>query len=341
MIEFSIIVPFFNSEKYIKKCIDSIINQTYNNWELILVNDGSTDNSLSICKDYLDDKRIRLIDKKNEGVSCSRNIGIKNAVGKRLLFLDSDDMIIDNTLSILSKKIQEYDYDVIAWSLMDENGNKYSFCENICVAKEFDKKNLENLRYRAFSGYSFDGVKDNAMHFIVTKAIKRDLLINNNIFFNEKLKYHEDTLFCIETMNKAKSILTINDYLYLRSIHDDSASCSYYNNIVENNVLFLYELKKFILNHYKNDRKYEVAYAKYQFSSFFQCLKLDFYNKKASYSDVERDNKIKLLLNNSIFLPSNKLLFYKIELKYKIIYFIFKIKSPFLIKIVFNSIIRS
>ena len=90
----SIVIPIYNASKYLEKCINSVINQTYKNLEIILVNDGSIDNSLDICNDFKDkDNRIKVISKKNEGVSKTRNIGIDKCKGKYLMFLDSDDYI--------------------------------------------------------------------------------------------------------------------------------------------------------------------------------------------------------------------------------------------------------
>ena len=93
----TILVPFYNVEKYITQCIESIINQTYKNLEIILIDDGSTDNSLKICKEFQkNDSRINVIKKKHEGVSSSRNIGIKIAHGEYIMFIDSDDFVSKN-----------------------------------------------------------------------------------------------------------------------------------------------------------------------------------------------------------------------------------------------------
>ncbi|KHS57836.1 glycosyl transferase family 2 [Terrisporobacter othiniensis] len=100
----SIIVPIFNSEKYLRTSIESILNQSYKNFELILINDGSSDGSLDICKEYIDkDERIVLINKNNEGVSSARNEGIDKSTGKYIVFCDSDDYIEKNYFKYLYK----------------------------------------------------------------------------------------------------------------------------------------------------------------------------------------------------------------------------------------------
>lgn len=107
----SIIVNVYNEERYIKKCLDSIVNQTYKNIEIIIVNDGSTDNTLKICESYKDN-RIKIISQKNIGLSLSRNVGIDNSTGKYVYFLDADDFIENDTIEYLYNLIVTYDADM-------------------------------------------------------------------------------------------------------------------------------------------------------------------------------------------------------------------------------------
>ena len=106
-IKFSIIVPVYNVEKYIKKCINSILNQTYKNYEIIIINDGSTDKSKKILESYKNIDNIKIINQTNKGLSVARNIGIKNASGDYLLFVDSDDYIDNDLLENLNKNITD------------------------------------------------------------------------------------------------------------------------------------------------------------------------------------------------------------------------------------------
>ena len=107
----TVIINVYNGEKYIKKCIESIINQTYKNLEILVIDDGSTDNTLSIIKEYKD-KRIRIISTENKGLSMSRNVGIENALGNYLYFIDSDDFIEKDTIEYLYKLIKKYDVNI-------------------------------------------------------------------------------------------------------------------------------------------------------------------------------------------------------------------------------------
>ena len=126
--KFSIIVPVYNVEKYVKQCINSILSQTYINYELILVDDGSTDSSGSICDSFKNNKLIKVFHKKNGGLSDARNYGFKKAEGEYVIFLDSDDYWIDNDfLSNINKMLIKKNYDLIIFNTIkyfDESEKK-------------------------------------------------------------------------------------------------------------------------------------------------------------------------------------------------------------------------
>ena len=107
MIYFSIIIPAYNAEKYIELCLDSISKQSFNDYELIIINDGSTDHTFNICNRFaLNKKQIHLINKENAGVSVARNVGLQQAEGEYVLFVDADDILYPNALSTLYEHLQ-------------------------------------------------------------------------------------------------------------------------------------------------------------------------------------------------------------------------------------------
>ena len=114
----SVIINVFNGEKYIKKCLDSVINQTYKNLEILIINDGSTDNTLNICESYKDE-RIKIISQENIGISRSRNVGIDNSNGNYLYFVDVDDFISPDTIEYLYNLIQKYDVPIATCNSID------------------------------------------------------------------------------------------------------------------------------------------------------------------------------------------------------------------------------
>lgn len=193
--KFSIVVPVYNTSKVLKRCLDSILSQSYDNFELIIVNDGSTDNSLDIIKEYKD-KRIIIIDQKNGGLSDARNSGVKKASGDYLLFIDSDDSINKDLLDVLNDKIT--DEDLIRFQIRKIDKEETNYHE-----KEFN--NLSGIEaFKILSTYHF-------VETAVCYAYKKDFYLNNNFKFT-KGTYHEDFGLLPEVIIKAKNVTSI-DYI--------------------------------------------------------------------------------------------------------------------------------
>lgn len=128
MQKITLILPIFNGEKYISRCIDSVLNQTYKNFELIIINDGSTDKSLNIIKKYAKkDNRIKIINKKNEGVSIARNIGIENSTGDFITFIDADDYLEIEALETMINLASKYKVEIVRTSYVLETNNKFAY----------------------------------------------------------------------------------------------------------------------------------------------------------------------------------------------------------------------
>ena len=188
MIKFSIIVPIYNVEKYIEKCIESVINQSYQNWELILVDDGSPDNCPVICDDYASkDKRIATIHKKNGGLPAARNSGIKVATGDYFMHLDGDDFWDIDYLNQVAPIIERDKKDIYL------GNSRYDYIDgNATKSTLFDIKEAEGKSYDDILQLFFEGMNcmpAAAWHNIyATSFIKK-----NNLYLNEKLTWSEDT----------------------------------------------------------------------------------------------------------------------------------------------------
>lgn len=202
MKKISVIVPIYNAESYLEECIDSIIGQTYNNLEVILVNDGSRDQSLQICKEYeKKDERIIVINKPNSGVSETRNIGLKKSTGDYITFVDSDDFLNIDAYKIAMKYLTNQDYDIIEYSYYSlfPNGNLTKKQLNNDIAQGSGKI-LEYL------------VKgENSVHAVWNKVYKKNII--SNLEFRE-FNYSEDYYFNIEVATRAATKIVINDFLY-------------------------------------------------------------------------------------------------------------------------------
>ena len=169
--KFSLIIPAYNVEKYIKKCLDSVLNQTYNNYEIIIINDGSTDNTSKILESYKSNKKIKIINQENKGLSNARNTGVSNAKGDYILFIDSDDFIEKELLEILNKTIKDEDLVRFQIRILDET-NK--------IIKEYKEETFNNLNgIEAFNKLS----KYNLVELAVCYAYKKDTFLKNNYKF--------------------------------------------------------------------------------------------------------------------------------------------------------------
>lgn len=211
----SIIIPVYNVERYIDQCLNSILSQKYKDFEAILINDGSTDRSGDICEQFAQaDNRFKVIHKKNEGVSIARNIGIQQARGKWISFIDSDDWLEDDFLLYLLN-MQKENVDLIACSFNKNNQKDSSklphkYPEEKIAANEMQWKlfyNKENLYY----GYLWN------------KIFKREIILKNNIKFHEDLFYNEDRVFIFEYSLFCKNVIQINKCLYNYRIHNNSS----------------------------------------------------------------------------------------------------------------------
>lgn len=186
----SVIIPVYNVEKYIHQCIDSVINQTLKNIEIICINDGSEDASFSILQEYAQkDSRIILLNQKNLGVSVARNKGIKIARGKYIMFVDSDDWIESNAIELAYKLILEKNVDILAFGYnIYENGNVRSgFTDNFLTRSE-NKTNFSNNDLM------------NIIHLIWDKIYRRDFILDKKISFPEQIKLAEDGSFNLQCL---------------------------------------------------------------------------------------------------------------------------------------------
>ncbi len=193
----SIIVPVYNVEKYLNECLDSLLNQTFKNFEVIIVNDGSSDDSFLICKQYADkDNRFILINQQNKGLSGARNTGINNAKAEYILFLDSDDYLYNNSLEKLIEIInKDEQIDVLIFNLTSKMAKKFKIEDGIIDVNT-----------------ALHGIYENSAFVTAcTKLYKKDIF--NKLKFKEGI-IHEDEFICHRIYLKANKIYLTNQNLY-------------------------------------------------------------------------------------------------------------------------------
>ncbi|KMK78306.1 hypothetical protein AB990_02435, partial [Alkalihalobacillus pseudalcaliphilus] len=201
----SVIVPIFNSEKFLEKCINSVLKQSYNNLELIIVDDGSTDNSKSIVTNFAEvDSRIKYIYQDNMGPSYARNKGLDNALGQYIQFIDSDDFLEKNTTELLVGNLDNSDLVIAGYENVYVNENK----ENTKVIPE---NNCTINKSEFMTSFSYF-LKEQLFHYTWHKLYKRELL--KNVRFNNELNIGEDLIFNIDYMDNVNKITFVNEKIY-------------------------------------------------------------------------------------------------------------------------------
>ncbi len=206
MIKYSFIVPVYNTEKYLKKCLDSLVNQTYKDFEIIVVNDGSTDKSSNIISKYQKKyKNIIVIDKENEGLSMARNRGVQKSSGKYIIFVDSDDYVSNKLLEEVDKKID--DSDILRFQIATED-------EEYTKINEYHEEGFESMcGYDAFKYLS-------SYHFVEPAwcyVIRKNYYIENKFSFKKGV-YHEDFGLIPYVIYKARKVKSIDfiGYYYIQ-----------------------------------------------------------------------------------------------------------------------------
>lgn len=212
----TIIVPVYNVGPYISEAINSVIRQTYSDWELLLVNDGSTDQSLQLCRKFeAQDPRIHVIDKENGGVSSARNTGIENAHGEWLSFLDGDDWLEDNCLETVLSAVDD-STDVVCWNYWRNTENSQTKNQPIspCFMQVEEPKELIKITMfpqysQKKSGRSFGGIKG-----MCTKLVRTEMVRENDLRFDMNVKIGEDALFSAQCFEYARKAVFMDKYLY-------------------------------------------------------------------------------------------------------------------------------
>lgn len=211
----SIIIPVYNVEKYIERCLESILNQTFNEYEVIIVNDGSTDNSGKICDKYSEiNKNINVIHKKNGGVSSARNLGIDVAKGEYIAFIDPDDFIDSNMFKILYENLKELNGDIAICSVNEIRNDNIELGDNSGEVISYSKDD-------AIEGY-FKGKYPFNQNYLWNKLFKRSLF--EKVRLNEDITYQEDSEIMIQLLNSSDIITYIGKPLYNYDLREGSLS---------------------------------------------------------------------------------------------------------------------
>ena len=294
----SIIVPCYNACNYVSETINSVINQDYKNWELILVNDGSTDTTLDILNSYaLKDKRISVYDIPNGGVSKARNLGLDIAHGDWIMFLDSDDWFETNALSTVKNYIDKN-------PMCDVFGFNHYYNSEVKQWKRgqfqptvIKRKNSEIEWFKLDTMFPYyDAVKNKitvgAIRGVWGKVFRKRLIALKHLRFIENLKISEDAIFCLDVFTHAHEVILFDDYLIHYRVHSSSAMNGYSKDVADINDFALKQYWK-RKDNFKDKDDFDICYMGMVAECLFRTFKLYLLHPK----------------NNSSF--SNKLTFLK------------------------------
>lgn len=226
-----IIIPVYNSEKHLEECLDSCINQTHINIEIICVNDGSADSSLDILEKYaLKDNRVKIINQENGGVSKARNTGIENSQGTDyIMFIDSDDFIDVKTCEVALNKALSCGADLVAFGfILFPKPENFHPWERGLLDAVYTSTQYDSFSYPYFSS-------------ACNKLYKRSLIVDNNVYFKEDVNWCEDDLFTLMVLPRTKITATISDkfYYHRKTPNDGWGTKLNLKKIIKNGVLRL------------------------------------------------------------------------------------------------------
>lgn len=319
----SILVPIYRvPEKFLRQCIESLINQTLKNIEIILVDDGSPDNCGEICDEYAKfDKRIKVIHKKNEGLSAARNEAFFSSEGEYITFVDGDDYLEEKTCEIAYKIAKQENLELVFWDQITEypNTSKVIITDK-CGSKKYIGKECKILQERVLN---FNG----RLAQVFSKLINREYLIKYNIIHKNELKQGaEGIVFNIILFEYLNSAYYINMPLYHYNYNDNSISHSHNEENYYLIIKCFEEIKKFISTSKNKEKLFLNFYNRIIYvivttgiSGYFNC------ENKEKYSD--KVNKYKKFLEQPLILEAlKKANMDQIDIQRKIIIFCIKIK---------------
>lgn len=234
----SIIVPIYNAEKYLCDCLDSLVLQSYKNIEIILVNDGSTDNSFKICTKFeTQDLRVKIVNKENGGVASARNLGLTIAKGEYILFVDSDDFVDKNYVSKMCEEALKNSSDLVFCQYASYiDGKIVNVKESLPHILTVDIKNDEFKNFVC----GFLPVKRSYSTIAFRVLYKKEVI--NRIYFDLNLRIGEDWVFLLKAIFNSKKITSIGYHLYYYRKNQQSVTHSYRKNYLENQLKLYNEI---------------------------------------------------------------------------------------------------
>lgn len=337
----SIIIPIYNAEKFLDRCIKSVITQSYTNLEIILINDGSKDGSYEICKKYeKKDKRIKLFQQENAGVSVARNLGLKKMTGKYLMFLDADDYYEKDICKVLIKNIKEHNADIgIVNKKFLINGIEVLNC--LYNDDNFVRTNEEKELFILDLFTFFYDKKMNKVKYlscgVTAKIFNAELINKNKIRFLENCHFGEDVLFNLYAFQFAKRISYRNYNGYNFVVSENSSTHKYREFWEDSHNKFVDEIDAFVEKFDKDNRYYEVA-KMMRVTRITGLMAIYYFHKDNKKRFITKYKEFKSLINKEEYKKSLKEVDVRLLTRnQKMIVYILKLKLGLLFAFIYNK----
>lgn len=320
----SVIIPTYNAEKYISRCIESVLEQTYKNFEIIIIDDKSTDDTANILKKYerLDNVTI-ITNKKNSGVSFSRNRGLKLSKGEFITFVDSDDFLPNFAFEYLANIILKYKADIVCGDFSErlpeqQFGNDLIIVEN----SEIDELIKNRITYQETNSVL------NVVGYVWGKLYKKEVI--DNCLFSEKVRFMEDTLFNLEVFQHCNRIAFSHQSCYVYKLNEDSTTHKFFEN-------YSREIKRYLL---LLEKKIKIkGVGEHEISVFGVYMYMNFLKHYAMHKNLENETRFRAISNtfNDIFWQKifDSVDMRKLPIKYKILSLFYKWKVSYGIVVIY------
>lgn len=316
-IKFSVVIPIYNVEKYLNRCLDSVINQTYKNLEIILIDDGSNDSSPNICEYYKEkDDRIKVIHKANQGLGMARNTGIDAATGDYICFFDSDDFVDLSLFSECYKYLSKKTYDILCYDYSLFKNGKIIKLKNKNKIQEYFNDDVINkcLNFMICDEFENKRISDSAWSKIYSLQLIRK---TNFKFVSEREYISEDFYSHLILFKDVKSVLILPDALYYYCSNPNSLTNSYREDRLKKRI-YQYNKSVELVELYHYPSTFNEALAIQFFSTFLGIFKLIFNNTSLN-NEGKKEKIFEIFENQELLKILQKIKYKNIKLTKKIL----------------------
>ena len=301
----SVIVPVYNAARTLEKCVDSLTSQIFDDVEILLINNGSTDNSLDVCKEIAGkDSRIKVIDIAEKGVSVARNKGIEVASGEFVTFVDADDWVDPNVCKLFADLNAKYDYDLFCYSAQYHKKGKvtttYLFDKDVELLSQNQKEEFQIKVFAPHAPYFKYKTNTRFAGSAWGKFYKREKLLKNNLRFATETNISEDVLFNTLSLDYFHRIGYTKQCFYYYEQSEDSAQNRCRPNSDKYFMFVIEKIQEWLQNTGKDQRFVDAANCLFV-HYLFGVLKEDLFHKDNKCSCTEKSNKLKKILSDDIW----------------------------------------